>query len=71
MRIRSFLGNVKSSRGVLGKMRRLLVCFVFSLLLVCSLLGLKNVVAQTTGSDTPVVLAAGGMPPPPIPDLGH
>ena len=70
MRIWSFLGNVKSSRGVLGKMRRLLVCLLFSLLLVCSLIGLKNVVAQA-GSDTPVVLAIGGGPPPPIPDLGH
>jgi len=70
MRIRSFLGNVKSSEGVLGKMRRLLVCLLFSLLLVCSLVGLKNVVAQA-GSDTPVVLAIGGGPPPPIPDLGH
>lgn len=70
MRIRSFLGNVKSSRGVLGKMRRLLVCLLFSLLLVCSLIGLKNVVAQA-GSDTPVILAVGGAPPPPIPDLGH
>jgi len=69
MRIRSFLGN-KSSMGVLGKMRRLLVCLLFSLLLVCSLIGLKNVVAQA-GSDTPVVLAIGGGPPPPIPDLGH
>ena len=71
MRIWSFLGNVKSSRGVLGKMRRLLVCLLFSLLLVCSLIGLKNVVAQHSGSDTPVVLAIGGGPPPPIPDLGH
>lgn len=70
MRIRSFLANVKSSRGVPGKMRRLLVCLLFSLLLVCSLVGLKNVVAQA-GSDTPVVLAIGGGPPPPIPDLGH
>ncbi len=66
MRIRSFLGNAKSSRGVLGKMRRLLVCLLFAFLLVCSLIGLKNVVAQA-GSDTPVVLAVGGMPPPPIP----
>ena len=71
MKIRSFLGNAKSSRGVLGKMRRLLVCLLFAFLLVCSLVGLKNVVAQTTGSDTPVVLASGGAPPPPIPDLGH
>ena len=70
MRIRSFLGN-KSSMGVLGKMRRLLVCLLFAFLLVCSLVGLKNVVAQHSGSDTPVVLAIGGGPPPPIPNLGH
>jgi len=67
MRIRLVLGNVKSSRGVLGKMRRLLVCLLFAFLLVCSMVGLKNVVAQHSGSDTPVVLATGGMPPPPIP----
>jgi len=44
---------------------------LFAFLLVCSLVGLKNVVAQHSGSDTPVVLAIGGGPPPPIPDLGH
>lgn len=68
MRIRTFLGKATFSRGVLGNMRRLLVCLLFSLLLVCSLIGLKNVVAQYAGSDAPVVLAVGAGPPPPIPD---
>jgi len=45
-------------------MRRILVSLVFALLLVCSAVGLKNVVASFTGGDTPVTLANGGAPPP-------
>lgn len=61
-----FFGT-QSFRWGLGEMRRILVCLFFSLLLVCSLVGLRNLVAQS-GSDTPVVMAIGGAPPPPIPD---
>jgi len=45
-------------------MRRILVSLLFSLLLVCSLVGLKNVVAQQ-GGQAPVMVAAGSLPPPP------
>lgn len=48
-------------------MRRILVSLLFSLLLVCSLVGLKNLVAQGADTAQPVVLASGGLPPPPIP----
>lgn len=50
-------------------MRRILVSLLFALLLVCSVVGLKNLAAQQTGGKTPVVLASGGFPPPPIPDV--
>lgn len=49
-------------------MRRILMSLLVSLLLLCSVVGLKNLVAAQTGSDNPVVLASGGAPPPPIPD---
>jgi hypothetical protein len=45
-------------------MRRTLVSLLFALLLVCSAVGLKNVVAQFTGADTPIMVAGGGAPPP-------
>lgn len=52
-------------------MRRTLVSLLFALLLVCSAVGLKNVVVQFTGTDTPVTLASGGAPPPfPLPSPG-
>lgn len=49
-------------------MRRILISLLFSLLLLCSVVGLKNIVAQQTEGNTPVMLAIGGSPPPPIPD---
>lgn len=45
-------------------MRRILVSLFFALLLVCSIVGLKNVVAQQ-GGQAPVMVAGGSMPPPP------
>lgn len=45
-------------------MRRILVSLLFSLLLVCSIVGLKNVVALQGGS-APVMVAGGALPPPP------
>ena len=45
-------------------MRRILVSLLFSLLLVCSIVGLKNLVAQQ-GGQGPVMVAAGALPPPP------
>lgn len=49
-------------------MRRILMSLLFSLLLLCSVVGLRNLVAQHAGGSTPVVLAVGGSPPPPFPD---
>lgn len=45
-------------------MRRILVSLLFALLLVWSIVGLKNIAAQHTGWDRPVTLASGGSPPP-------
>ncbi len=50
-------------------MRRILVSLCIALVLLCSVVGLKNVVAEQTGT-TPTIVAVGGMPPPPIPTLG-
>ena len=49
-------------------MRRIMISLLVSLLLLCSVVGLKNLAAQQTGGTTPVVLASGGYPPPPIPE---
>ena len=48
-------------------MRRIIVSFLFALLLLCSVVGLKNIATQSAPDNAPVVLAGGGMPPPPIP----
>jgi len=48
-------------------MRRILVSLLFALLLVWSIVGLKNIAAQHTGWDKPVMVAGGGVPPPPPP----
>jgi len=47
-------------------MRRILVSLLFALVLLCSVVGLKNIVAEQAGS-TPVMVAGGGAPPPPVP----
>lgn len=47
-------------------MRRILVSLLFALVLLCSVVGLKNIVAEQAGS-TPVMVAGGGMKPPPVP----
>jgi len=46
-------------------MRRIVLCALFALLLAFTVVGLKNL-AHSTGA-TPVVLASGGSPVPPIP----
>jgi hypothetical protein len=46
-------------------MRRILVSLLFALLLVCSLVGLKNITVKEAGWTTPSVLASGSAPPPP------
>jgi hypothetical protein len=43
---------------------------MFALLLLCSVVGLKNIATQNTLDGTPVVLASGSAPPPPIPRDG-
>jgi len=48
-------------------MRRILVSLLFALLLLCSVVGLKNLAAEQAGASHPVMLAGGGMPPPPVP----
>lgn len=50
-------------------MRRILVSTLLALLLLCSVVGLKNLVAEQTNS-APVMVAIGGAPPPPIPNFG-
>jgi len=50
-------------------MRRILVCALLALLMLCSVVGLKNVVAGQAET-TPTMVAVGGMPPPPIPNFG-
>lgn len=51
-------------------MRRILVSLLFSLLLLCSVVGLKNILAQQAVGNAPVMVAAGSMPPPPPPKGG-
>jgi hypothetical protein len=46
-------------------MRRILVSLLFALLLVWSIVGLKNIAAHQAGGHAPVALASGGSPPPP------
>ncbi len=48
-------------------MRRIIVSFLFALLLLCSVVGLKNIATQNAADSAPLVLAQGGSPPPPIP----
>ncbi len=48
-------------------MRRMIVSLMFALLLLCSVVGLKNIASQSAPDNAPVVLASGGSPPPPIP----
>ncbi len=48
-------------------MRRIIVSLMFALLLLCSVVGLKNIATQNAADSAPVVLAGGGMPPPPVP----
>ena len=50
-------------------MRRILVSLLCALLFVCSIVGLKNVVAQQ-GGQAPVMVASSSLPPPP-PILGE
>ncbi|MCH7985418.1 MAG: hypothetical protein IH847_02385 [Acidobacteria bacterium] len=45
-------------------MRRIIVSLMFALLLLCSVVGLKNIATQGALDGTPVVLASGGAPPP-------
>ncbi len=48
-------------------MRRIIVSFLFALLLLCSVVGLKTVATQSAPDSVPVMLAGGSAPPPPIP----
>ena len=48
-------------------MRRILVSLLFALLLLCSVIGLKNMAAEQAQGSHPVMVAGGGMPPPPVP----
>ncbi len=50
-------------------MRRILVSLLFALVLLCSVVGLRNIVAQQGVGSAPVMVAAGSMPPPPPPPL--
>jgi hypothetical protein len=40
---------------------------MFALLLLCSVVGLKNIATQNAPDGTPLVLAQGAAPPPPAP----
>ncbi len=51
-------------------MRRLLVAWMFALLLLCSVVGLKNIATQNAPDGAPLVLAQGSSPPPPAPRDG-
>ncbi len=52
-------------------MRRIIVSLMFALLLLCSVVGLKNLATQNAPDGTPLVLAMhGGAPPPPMPREG-
>ncbi len=45
-------------------MRRIIVSLMFALLLLCSVVGLKNLATQYAPDGTPLVLANGSAPPP-------
>ncbi len=45
-------------------MRRIIVSLMFALLLLCSVVGLKNIATQNAPDGTPVVFAQGSAPPP-------
>ena len=47
-------------------MRRIIVSLMFALLLLCSVVGLKNLATQYAPDGAPVVFAQGSAPPPPI-----
>ncbi len=47
-------------------MRRIIVSLMFALLLLCSVVGLKNIATQNAPDGAPVVMATGAAPPPPI-----
>ncbi len=51
-------------------MRRIIVSLMFALLLLCSVVGLKNIATQSAPDGAPVVLASGSAPPPPLPRDG-
>ena len=51
-------------------MRRIIVSLMFALLLLCSVVGLKNLATQYAPDGAPAVVASGGMPPPPVPRDG-
>ncbi len=48
-------------------MRRIIVSLMFALLLLCSVVGLKNLAIQSAPDGAPLVLAQGSSPPPPGP----
>ncbi len=48
-------------------MRRIIVSLMFALLLLCSVVGLKNLATQSAPDGAPLVLAQGSATPPPIP----
>ncbi len=48
-------------------MRRIIVSFLFALLLLFTVVGLKNIAIQSAPDSTPLVLAQGSSRPPPIP----
>ena len=50
-------------------MRRFMVCLFFALLLLTSVVGMRNAAVEQAGATEPIVLASGGAPAPPIPDL--
>ncbi len=45
-------------------MRRIIVSLMFALLLLCSVVGLKNIATQSAPGSAPLVLVHGGAPPP-------
>ncbi len=51
-------------------MRRIIVSLMFALLLLCSVVGLKNLATQYAPDGAPVVLGSGSSPPPPVPRDG-
>ncbi len=49
-------------------MKRIIVSLMFALLLLCSVVGLKNIATQNAADSAPLVLAQGSSRPPPIPN---